>query len=292
MRFYARYNLPDRVPALISFRDPEMPPVKRECPTLDLPCRDDASMRLDTAGQIDAFIELHGDAVVQCEHGLSRSQAVAAAFATDPAPIIERFTYNRHIYRLLAPLAGKTLQPDPLVSVVVRLKHGIETCVDSVLSGRYKAHEVLQVSDGPADFATWSDDRAILIQTPERKGHWGHPYRQLGIDQAAGEYIVVANDDNYYVPGFLEQMLYWMRKRGADMALCNYLNAYTGWNVCEATVDPWCADLGCFVVKRELIRQVKWEWNDFFADMRFFQALAKRCQTPILRVCRPLFIKN
>src|SRR5437773_4001151 len=98
---------------------------------------------------------------------------------------------------------------------------------------RYANWELVAVTDGPRqDIADYlrgrQDGKVVLMQTKEPLGHWGHPCRQRGIDAARGEIIGVQNDDNYLVPGFLEQMVGAIQD-GADLVLCNTVHNHIGW---------------------------------------------------------------
>ena len=42
-----------------------------------------------------------------------------------------------------------------------------------------------------------------------------------------GEFIGLSNDDNYYVPGYLEQIVNALAD--ADIAMCEILHSYSGW---------------------------------------------------------------
>jgi hypothetical protein len=80
--------------------------------------------------------------------------------------------------------------------------------------------EDVAVTDGPNDAAVRfvaqvSSPRIRLIETEQRLGRWGHPTGSVGLMLAAANFIGMSNDDNYYVPGYLEQMLNALD--GADM---------------------------------------------------------------------------
>lgn len=186
--------------------------------------------------------------IAQCEAGVGRSQGVVAALLelegeTEGVKEIKRMgTYNRLLYRLILEAAGRTVPADPLVSMVIRLKYPesrFEAFIHSMKRQRWDRIEVVAVTDGPLDEGKDAEDIreafesaqvwVTVIETAEAKGRWGHPYRQLGIDAAQGEWIGLSNDDNYYVPGFIEQMVNAGEEHGADLVLCETLHSYSGW---------------------------------------------------------------
>ncbi len=212
----------------------------------------------------------------------------------DPSPVLRRGTYNRQLYGLILEAAGQPLSPPPLVSLAVRVKYAADRLHLFLLSMARQRHsrwEVIAVTDGPNGDARqlverFGDARVRLIETAEARGRWGHPHRQLGLDACGGDFIGISNDDNYYVPGYLEQMVFALESSGADLALCRMLHSYTGWSV-----TPAGGDLGCWLAKQELVRQVRWPGNEFTSDQDHIRALTANAKR-VVEVPRPLFVHN
>jgi hypothetical protein len=240
--------------------------------------------------------------VAQCQAGVGRSQAVVAALRRmrgwDDFSIRGQGTYNIRLYRLMLEAAGiSTTQPLcplwPLVSIAVRVKYAPDRLHAFLLSMQRQRHEnweVVAVTDGPNYDAvhlveTFGDSRVRVIETETTQGRWGHPHRQMGIDCCHGEYIGLSNDDNYYVPGYLEQMLLAIEYGKADMAVCQTLHSYAGWNVTAPG-----GDLGCWIAKADVVKKTPWPSNEFDADREYIDRLARSCKA--VSVDRPLFIHN
>ena len=132
----------------------------------------------------------------------------------------------------------------------------------------------------------FADPRVRFVETEKPLGRWGHPYRQVGLDACRGEYIGVSNDDNYYVPGYLEQMIFAIESTAADMAICRILHSYYGWDV-----TPAGGDLGCWIARRELVRKTPWVGTDFTSDQDYIRELVRGARKTI-EVPRPLFVHN
>ena len=124
-----------------------------------------------------------------------------------------------------------------------------------------------------------------LIETPTRWGAWGHPDRQLGLDACRGEFIGLSNDDNYYVPGYLEQMV--LALKDADLAMCQIVHSYAGWARGESRRGrrPW-------IRRASPARKVRWPGNHFLADDEYLKALTTLAQGRVVEVDRPLFVHN
>ena len=211
----------------------------------------------------------------------------------DPTPVLHRGTYNRKLYSLLLAAAGVPLEEEPLVSIAVRVKYAPDRLQLFLLSMRRQRHEnweVVCVTDGPNEMAArliaeFGDRRVRLIETEKPLGRWGNPYRQRGLDACRGEFIGMSNDDNYYVPGYLEQMINALAK--ADLALCQLLHNYVGWQIVDPGTDVGRVDCASFARG-----QVPWSGEGFNADREYIQSLANEAKERHVVINRPLLIHN
>lgn len=315
-----------RVDALISFRDPDQPPVVHrgeQLGHLDLVCHDVAAdmpgLPAPAAEHARRIVELLNSLplvgnsdirlLIQCEAGVGRSQAAAAAILRWTGQdgwreVIKHGTYNRRLYRLLCAELGLDAPPEPLVALAVRIKYPSDRAAAFLLSMHRQRHanwRVVFVTDGPDApgpglllSSEFMRDRVEVIRTPERRGRWGHPYRQLGIDRClelGAAYVGLSNDDNYYTPGYLEQMVAALADSGAGLAVCQMVHSYSGWQAIPASPVAGCADVGNWLAHAGVICGVKWEGDDFLADGRFVARLAGAAGQTVL-VNRPLMVKN
>jgi glycosyltransferase involved in cell wall biosynthesis len=88
----------------------------------------------------------------------------------------------------------------------------IKCLLHSLLSQTYDNFEVIVLHDGHdeqhanimSEFLT--DDRFKYIQTPTRFNDWGMSLRNIGLEMVTGDYVINTNDDNYYVPVYLDEL--------------------------------------------------------------------------------------
>ncbi len=255
----------------------------------------------EDARQILQFVNTHRQMphlVIQCQVGVGRSMAALAALlkigGADNQVILAHGTYNRRLYQELLRAAGVARELDPLVSIAVRIKYAPDRLQLFILSMQRQRHdnwEMVAVTDGPNEpaarlVAETNDPRIRLVETEERLGRWGHPYRQRGLDACRGDYIGLSNDDNYYVPGYIEQMLHALGST-ADIALCQMLHSHSGWKV-----DPPGNDLGAWIARAALIRKVPWTGQDYTSDRDYLQSLLAMAPGRVATVARPLFVHN
>jgi predicted protein tyrosine phosphatase len=257
----------------------------------------------EDAKAIVDFVRKHRNVVphvvFQCQVGVGRSLAAYAAilriYGADPTSVLHRGTHNRALYRKMLRAAGIEAPLDPLVSLAVRVKYSPDRMNAFLLSmqrQRYERWELVFVTDGPNPSAKnlidrIEDNRVKLIETERPMGRWGHTYRQRGIDACSGDFIGLSNDDNYYVPGYLEQMVNALESSGAELAMCSMLHSYWGWQQLEAGHD-----LGSWIARRSLVDRTPWNGDDFFYDDRYIAGLKQNAGGKIVTIDRPLFIHN
>ena len=109
-----------------------------------------------------------------------------------------------------------------------RMKQGIK----SILNQTFTDYELLVIHDGPRskEFELDLPDNARLIETDQFYGiygleefyagyGWGHHSRDLGIKEAAGEYILHFNIDNILYPHALQTISDTINKTKADVVV-------------------------------------------------------------------------
>lgn len=237
--------------------------------------------------------------VFQCQVGVGRSLGACAAiqkvYGGDPRGALYRGTHNRRLYRLVLEGAGLTPEPEELVSMVVRVKYAPDRMTAFLLCmrrQRYENWELVFVTDGPNAAAVElvaqsKDPRVKIIETERALGKWGHPYRQRGIDACGGRYIGLSNDDNYYVPGYLEQMVNAMAQHSAALALCPIVHSYWGWQQVGAGHD-----IGAWIARRDLIERTPWTGDDYMSDAHYLEELRRNAAGRVAILDRPLFVHN
>ncbi len=124
------------------------------------------------------------------------------------------------------------MEQNKKISVIIptyNVESYIEKCVDSVLNQSYKNFEILVVDDGStdnsgdiADSISKKDDRIKVIH---KENGGVSSARNIGIDNADGEYIVFIDADDYIADDFLEYMINMATATGADFCLSK--NCYT-----------------------------------------------------------------
>ena len=130
------------------------------------------------------------------------------------------------------------------------------------------------------------DPRVEFDSTKVINGFWGHPNRQMLLQETKGDpddYVLITNDDNYYVPTFVEKFMVMCNPR-VGMVFCNTLHNYFDYTVLQTRVKVGAIDMGSFIVKLDLAQQVGFNHTVEVADGIYAEECAIECQKRNLMV--------
>lgn len=142
-----------------------------------------------------------------------------------------------------------------------------------------------------------SDERVVLRWSESRMGLWGHPNRKAGLDGlqcSEGDYILITNADNYYTPNFVEDML---GMCGSDVGIvfCDTIHSHLRWGYHRSKLREGGLDMGCGIVRADVAKAVGFEWENFSADGKYFEACAAYARSRELvavHVEKAMFVHN
>ena len=120
------------------------------------------------------------------------------------------------------------------ISVIVpvyNVEEYLPRCVESLLAQTYKNFELILVDDGSPDrcpeLCDTYEKQYECIRTLHKVNGGLSDARNAGIEIARGEYVTFVDSDDYVNPRYLELLIEGIRK-GADMAVCDFINVYDG----------------------------------------------------------------
>ena len=119
----------------------------------------------------------------------------------------------------------------PKVSVIVpvyKAESFLCRCVESVQSQNFTDWELLLIEDGSPDGSGALCDRFAAEDARIRAFHKPNggvsSARNVGLDEAKGQYIAFLDSDDWFLPGFLETLVALAEENRADSAGCAHLN--------------------------------------------------------------------
>ena len=195
------------------------------------------------------------------------SQADAVARWKTPSQLAHRLTVVVVTYR----------QPQPLLCLLMSLS--CQTC---------RNFDIIVLHDGP-DPATRDAvatfraiDEAMPIQYVEsavRHNDWGHSLRQIGIDMASGDHVLITNGDNYYVPRLVEYAFDAIERHELDVALWDMVHSHPNAGGMKLhAYSPFVTyplrrrlDIGAFMVNASLAKAAGFKDRSHDADASYFE---------------------
>lgn len=127
-----------------------------------------------------------------------------------------------------------------LISVIVpiyNVENYIEECINSILNQNYRNIEIILVDDGSkdnsgkiADRKSKEDDRIKVIH---QKNSGVSTARNVGIDNAKGEYICFVDGDDYLSSNYITYLYELIEKNDADVSLTPFPRKFNNSNVLD-----------------------------------------------------------
>lgn len=167
-----------------------------------------------------------------------------------------------------------------MVSVIVpvyNVKSYLRKCLDSIVNQTYKELEILVIDDGSTDGCGQicdeyaKKDSRIKVFHTENKGL--SCARNLGLDEAQGEWIGFADSDDWIEPDMYECLLGRAVETGADVVECGVYREYPGKRIEDQRQKRELSGLDAVyaLLRRELTNTV---WNkmwkkECFKNIRF-----------------------
>ena len=121
----------------------------------------------------------------------------------------------------------------PLLSIIVpvyKVENYLQKCIDSILAQTFTDFELILVDDGSKDRSgqicdeyAEMDERVKVIH---KENSGPSDTRNRGIEQAAGNYFMFVDSDDYIAPTMVECLYQSILKENADIAACNFLYSF------------------------------------------------------------------
>ena len=181
----------------------------------------------------------------------------------------------------------------PCISIIVpvyKAEKYLNRCVDSLLAQTFKDFEVLLIDDGSPDRSGEMCDEYARKDSRVRVFHKENggvsSARQMGIDNARGEYTIHADPDDWVEPDMLEGLYKKAKETDADMVICDYYVELDGRTIYKKQ-QPEGLDHN--VVLRNLFQQLHGScWNKLIRRACYSQYGVK---FPLeLRFCEDLYV--
>lgn len=204
-------------------------------------------------------------------------------------------------------------KPTPLIEVicVAYKRYGpLKVLVQSFLNQTAPNWKLTVIHDGAdaefsrimAAFAAEAPDKIAYRATEERYNDYGHTLRDMGLKGAQSDYVLITNDDNYYIPKFIEIVSEAIQKSGADAVHFDMIHSHNkpggrpqpSYCLFETEYKRQAIDMGAAVVRTELAKAAGFRDKTHDGDATYFEdvAKAKGKGFKTFKVPRVLFVHN
>jgi glycosyltransferase involved in cell wall biosynthesis len=187
----------------------------------------------------------------------------------------------------------------------------LKVLVQSFLNQTSSNWKLSVCHDSPSDafdesmhqFKIENPDRAISYAcTLRRYNDFGHSLRHEGIRHSTGDYLLLTNGDNYYVPRFIELVTEAIiQDPSVDVVFFDMVHShdnpggrgYPPYSYFKTSFERYSIDIGAFVVRSSLARQVGFRDKSFAGDATYAEDILRAAKTPVIRkLDRVLFVHN
>lgn len=213
-------------------------------------------------------------------------------------------------------ITGRGYRAEPeltIVCVSYKRYRNIAVLVNCLLAQTLQNFRLLIIHDGyDAEMdAVLSPYKALHPEvidytfTAQRFNDYGHSLRDIGISAATTDYLLITNDDNYYCPLFVEYIfapIHAASQRRPDVVYCDMIHSHNNpgirqqppYQLFETRPERYFIDMGCFIARTDLAKQVGFTDKHHDGDATYFEDLVKAAgPDPVLvKVPHVLFVHN
>lgn len=143
------------------------------------------------------------------------------------------------------------------------------------------------------------DARFSFETLKQRSDDWGHTPRNHGLSMAAGEWVCMTGEDNYYVPTFVDEVLA-AANHQVKFIYCNMVHNYSASK--NPLEQPYIAiecaprwgkiDIGNAVFRTELAQLMTLDVTKETADGYYIEEYVSRFPGMIVKIPKLLYVHN
>lgn len=196
-----------------------------------------------------------------------------------------------------------------IVCVTYKRPKLLKVLIESFLCQTMQNFEILVMHDGPdeetrlilEEYARDNPGKVTSYFSDNRYNDYGHSLRHLGIEMSESQYLLLTNDDNYYVPVFVENMFEAIERQNLDIVYCDMVHSHVfpelpnpiGYQTLITEPRRWRIDIGTFITRTDLAKRVGFRDKGFEGDATYFEDLLALNPKPKLgKVEKVLFVHN
>jgi glycosyltransferase involved in cell wall biosynthesis len=138
------------------------------------------------------------------------------------------------------------------------------------------------------------DDRFIFTILPDRYNDWGHTPRNIGLEMAKEDWVVMTGEDNYYTPVFVDEFLK-AATPNSHFIYCDMVHNWLNFEYIHLKSRPVMdhIDIGNFMTRSQYAKQLTLDTTIAAADGKFVEDyLRKFPDGTITYIKKILYVHN
>ncbi|MGF1501751.1 MAG: glycosyltransferase family 2 protein [Paracoccaceae bacterium] len=118
--------------------------------------------------------------------------------------------------------------------------------------------------------------------TEQRYGDWGHSLREIGLARTRGDFVILTNADNYFIPRTVEFLNEYFRTRNPDALVFNMVHSHRNagvrrcepYSFLETHYRRFYIDISAALIRSELAARAGFRDKSHDADATYFEDVA------------------
>ena len=182
-----------------------------------------------------------------------------------------------------------------VIAVAYKRYGELRVFVQSWLNQSHRNWILTVIHDGHDDefvqimkyFAALEPDKIDYQCTDIRFNDYGHSLREIGLHSARGDYVLLTNADNYYIPKaleFINAALLEHKSSNVDVVMFDMVHSHTNpgrrkfpaYSFFEVSYQRGTIDMGAAIVATDLAKKAGFSDKSFAADSTYFESVARK----------------
>lgn len=167
----------------------------------------------------------------------------------------------------------------------------------SLVAQDHKDWELIVLDQSMAEIVDQGISQVAMMAWPvswhpvDRLGDWGQTAKENTAKLVDGDVLMFPNDDAYYVPTALSQMVAPIEAGVADIVICGWLYDLFQYKPMAPRLAQGYIDVGGFMIRRETFLKTGWPDKTQTGDFHMLQT-AVDAGARVVEISNVLYVKN
>jgi glycosyltransferase involved in cell wall biosynthesis len=196
-----------------------------------------------------------------------------------------------------------------IIAVAYQRFGELKVFVQAILNQSSKDWYLTILHDGPSDefeqiMQEYLDIAPGMIEylfTDVRHNDYGHSLRDIGLKNIQGDYVLLSNADNYFIPKAIEYLINATVETNADIVIFDMIHSHNcpggrslpPYSYFETAYERRSIDVSSAIVKKNLAEKVGFRDKSFDGDATYFEdILRQKTNIGLAKIPQVLLVHN